>query len=55
MSTGKHLSLEEARKKGKLKQFVKKHQTEGNEKQFDDMLNDVSRNLLKDNQTSKQA
>ena len=39
MSTGKYLSLEEARKKGKLDRFAKEHQTTGNEPLFDDVLN----------------
>jgi hypothetical protein len=38
MSTGKYLSLEEARKKGDLKRFAKEHPTEAKEKDFDDLL-----------------
>jgi len=39
MSRGKYLSLEEARKMGKLDRFAKEHPTEGDEKLFDDTLN----------------
>ncbi len=35
MARGKYLSLEEARKSGKLGQFAKEHPSEGDEKQFD--------------------
>ncbi len=35
MARGKYLSLEEARKSGKLDQFAKEHPSEGDEKQFD--------------------
>ena len=34
MSKGRYLSLEEARKKGKLDQFAKEHQSEGDEITF---------------------
>ena len=35
MARGKYLSLEEARKSGKLDQFAKEHPSEGDEKVFD--------------------
>lgn len=35
MARGKYLSLEEARKLGKLDQFAKEHEAEGDEKAFD--------------------
>lgn len=35
MARGKYLSLEEARKQGKLDQFAKEHPAEGNEAAFD--------------------
>lgn len=38
MSRSKHLSLEEARKAGELEQFAKEHPSEGNEQQFDSLL-----------------
>ena len=44
MSTGKYLSLEEARKQGKMKRFVKEHPSQGNEKQFDKLLGRMAHN-----------
>ncbi len=38
MSRGKHLSLEEARKKDQLKQFAKERPSKGDEKLFDETL-----------------
>lgn len=43
MSRGKYLSLEEARKKDKqgkdrLEQFAKEHDSKGNKRQFDQLL-----------------
>jgi hypothetical protein len=38
VSRGKYLSLEEARKQGKLDRFAKEHPTEGDEKKFDALL-----------------
>jgi len=35
MARGKHLSLEEARKQGNLKQFAKEHPSEGDKDRFD--------------------
>ena len=35
MARGKYLSLEEARKKGKLKQFAKEHPSEGDTTAFE--------------------
>ena len=43
MSRGKHLSLEEARKLGKLDQFAKEHPHEGDEKAFDRALEAIAR------------
>lgn len=42
MSRGKHLSLEEARKLGKLDQFAKEHEAEGDEDVFDDALRRIA-------------
>ena len=39
MSQGKYLSLEEARKSGKLKRFAKEHPSEGSGEVFDRLLN----------------
>ena len=44
MSTGKYLSLEEARKKDQLKRFCKEHPSEGDEKDFDDLLGRMAKN-----------
>ncbi len=38
MSRGKHLSLEEARKKGLLDQFVKEHPNETDAERFERLL-----------------
>jgi hypothetical protein len=38
MSRGKHLSLEEARKSGLLKQFAKEHESEADQERFDRLL-----------------
>ena len=47
MSRGKYLSLEEARKEEKLKQFAKEHPTEGDEKLFDDALDRMAKPVKK--------
>jgi hypothetical protein len=38
MSRGKHLSLEEARKAGLLKQFAKEHPNEADAERFDRLM-----------------
>ncbi len=38
MSRGKYLSLEEARKSGKLRQFAKEHPSKGDKKLFNRLL-----------------
>lgn len=38
MSRGKYLSLEEARKSGKLEQFAKEHPSEGDQELFERLL-----------------
>lgn len=38
MSTGKYLSLEEARKKGLLDRFAKEHPSKGSKSKFDKLL-----------------
>ena len=38
MSRGKYLSLEEAQKSGKLKQFAKEHPSKGDKKAFDELF-----------------
>lgn len=44
MATGKYLSLEEARKKGKIERFCKEHPSKGNEKAFDGLLDRMAKN-----------
>ena len=56
MSIGKYTSLEEARKKGKLGQFIKEHSSEGNEKQFDQTLDNMAfKKKPKDGKTSQEV
>ena len=43
MARGKYLSLEEARKLGKLDQFAKEHPTKGNAKAFNVLLDSMAR------------
>lgn len=52
MARGKYLSLEEARKLKKLKQFAKEHPSEGDEKDFDELFDRMTRTTSKDDQTS---
>jgi stalled ribosome rescue protein Dom34 len=47
MSTGKYLSLEEARKKGLLKRFAKEHPSKGDEKLFDKLLDRMAKGKQK--------
>ena len=42
MARGKYLSLEEARKKGILKQFIKEHPSVGDEEAFDRLFGAMS-------------
>lgn len=58
MSRGKYLSLEEARKKDKqgedrLNQFAKEHESKGNKKQFDQLLQGMAKGEPSKNQKSK--
>lgn len=43
MSTGKYLSLEEARKDGKLNRFCDEHPSKGKKKDFTDLLNAMAK------------
>lgn len=45
MSTGKFLSLEEARKQGKLDQFAKEHPSEGDEELFERLLQAMAKGV----------
>lgn len=42
MAQGKYLSLEEARKAGKLERFAKEHPAKGDEEAFDRLLNGMA-------------
>ncbi len=43
MAQGKYLSLEEARKLGKLDQFAKEHPSEGDRETFDRLLDRMAK------------
>jgi hypothetical protein len=43
MSRGNYLSLEEARKTGKLARFAKEHPSEGDRKRFERLLDEMSK------------
>lgn len=58
MSRGKHLSLEEARKSGQIKQFCKEHPSKGDEKLFDktlDMMAPRAKSLVQNKKISKKG
>jgi hypothetical protein len=52
MSRGKYLSLEEARKSGKLDRFAKEHPSEGDRKRFDRLLAEMSKTIEVAEETS---
>lgn len=52
MARGKYLSLEEARKLGKLDQFAKEHPAEADGQRFDRLLDAMCRGSLEDDQKS---
>lgn len=52
MSTGKYLSLEEARNDGKLERFADEHQSEGDAELFDDLLGAMAKTPESADQTS---
>ena len=51
MARGKYLSLEEARKSGKLKRFAKEHPSKGDEKAFDKLFKRMAKKPSKGDQT----
>lgn len=53
MSRGKHLSLEEARKSGKLDRFAKEHPSETDQERFERLLDAMSRGVLEEEETSR--
>ena len=52
MSRGKHLSLEEARKSGKLDRFAMEHPSETDRGRFERLLDAMSRGVLEEEETS---
>jgi hypothetical protein len=52
MSRGKYLSLEEARKTGKLDRFAKEHPSEGDRERFDRLLGEMSKTIEEAEETS---
>lgn len=55
MSTGKYISLEEARKKGLLDRFIKEHPSKAKKKDFDTLLGAMSKSSPKAGRTSKRG
>ena len=53
MSRGKYLSLEEARKCGKLDRFAKEHPSEANRTRFKRLLDAMARGALEEAETSQ--
>tara|TARA_R110002110_G_C13107722_1_gene686513 strand:+ start:238 stop:393 length:156 start_codon:yes stop_codon:yes gene_type:complete len=51
MARGKHLSREEVRSAGKLKQFEKEHPSEGNERVFDALFSRMIKTTSEDERT----
>lgn len=47
MARGRYLSLEEARKLGKLDQFAKEHPSAGDERAFDGALDRIAQGKVK--------
>ncbi len=54
MGRGKHLSLEEARNSGKLKQFAKEHPSEADAERFTQLLDLACKSPPKSSQTSSE-
>lgn len=52
MSRGKYLSLEEARKSGKLDRFAKEHPSKTDQHRFERLLKAMSQGVLEDEETS---
>lgn len=52
MSRGKYLSLEEARKSGKLDRFAKEHPSEGDRRRFNRLLDEMSKTIDEAEETS---
>ena len=52
MSRGKYLSLEEARKSGKLDRFAREHPSEGDRKRFNRLLEEMAKTIKEAEETS---
>jgi hypothetical protein len=52
MSRGKYLSLEEARKSGKLDRFAREHPSEGDHNRFSRLLEEMSKTIEAAEETS---
>jgi hypothetical protein len=52
MPRGKYLSLEEARKSGKLDRFAKEHPSEGDRKRFNRLLEEMAKTIKEAEETS---
>ena len=55
MAIGKYISLEEARKKGLLDRFIKEHPSKAKKKDFDALLDAMSKSSPKTGRTSKKG
>ena len=55
MSRGKYLSLEEARKAGKLDQFAKEHPSKAERARFEQLLDAMTKSSEEDEKTSPRA
>lgn len=55
MSRGKYLSLEEARKEGKLKQFAKEHPSKGKARLFERLLKEAAKDQEEAKATSSRG
>jgi hypothetical protein len=53
MSRGKYLSLEEARKDGKLDRFAKEHPSNADRDRFERLLDAMSKGVLEEAETSR--
>ena len=53
MSTGKYLSVEEARKRKQLNQFAKEHPSKGNKSLFDKLFKAMAKSSPEAGRTSK--
>jgi hypothetical protein len=53
MSRGKYLSLEEARKDGKLDRFADEHPSDADRDRFERLLDAMSKGVLEEAETSK--